>query len=127
LPNLPNTIVLPEDTNGANQMLDQLLVDPAAAIYLFIFGNSQQITQFAAAADGVASGALRKVVRRSQCADILNRFTALQIDPALPPLSSANLVGFSTSGHLFIADVILGSDMLDVVRASDAFMRAEAA
>lgn len=121
----PNTIVLPEDTASANQELDNLLVDPAAAVYLFIFGDSNAVTSFAAAADGAADGALRKVVRRNSYADILNRFTALQSNPGLPSLTAPDLVGFSVSGHLVVTDVIRSGDQLDAMRAGDAFLRGE--
>lgn len=122
---MSNTITLPEDTAGANAKLDELLVDPAAAIYLFIFGSTDAINAFAKEADDAAGGAARRVVRRSQCADILPRFQALKIDPEAGDLSSPSMVGFSTSGHLVIADVVLSTETLDSARAAEAFILAE--
>jgi hypothetical protein len=122
---LSNTITLPEDTNGANAKLDALLVDPAAAVYLFIFGETAQIEQFGVDADGVAGGALRRVVRRSKVADLMDRFKALKLDPEAGDLGSNDLVGFSTSGHLVISDVVLSTESLNSMRAADAFMQAE--
>lgn len=119
-------IVLPEDTNGATEKLDELLVDPAASVYLFIFGNSPQLQAFATAADAARDGALRAVVRRSRYDDIFARFSALRIDSGVPPISAPNVVGFSTSGHLIVSDVILSSDNLNRVRAVRAYMAAEA-
>jgi len=122
---LPNTIVLPEDKDAANEKLNEILIHPAPAIFLFIFGTSQPIEDFAQAADGMAAGALRRVVRRSGYIDILNRFIGLPMNPGLPPLNSPDIVGFSTSGGLVVADVVRAADTLDAVRADDAFIRAE--
>src|SRR3954468_12773451 len=122
---LPNTIILPEDTAGAIQNLNALLVEPAAAIYLFIFGDSETIQAFAADADVVAGGALRRVVRRSTASGLMARFTALPKDPDAGDLASPHMIGFATSGHLVIADVILSTEALTDMRASDAFILAE--
>jgi len=120
-----NTITLPEETNAAKQALDQLLVDPAKAIYLFLFGDSQQVKAFAVIADAACGGALCKVVRRSRFNDLLDRFKELAIDPGLPSLSSPDVIGFSTSGHLIISDVVRSGDTLNAMRAADALTLAE--
>jgi hypothetical protein len=122
---LSNTIVLSEDKDAANEELNQILIHPAPAIFLFIFGASEPVEEFAQVADSMASGALRRVVRRSGYVDILNRFINLPKNPGLPPLDSPDIVGFSTSGGLVVADVVRSADTLDAMRADDAFIRAE--
>ena len=122
---MENTIVLPEDTDAADKALDKLLVHPAPAIHLFLFGSAKPINDFAALADSVANGALRKVVRRNHYEDIIKRFTGLPISPGLPPVDSPDVIGFSISGGLVVADVIRAADTLDMLRATDAFIIAE--
>lgn len=122
---MSNTITLPEDTAGAKAQLGKLLVDPAEAVYLFIFGSTDAINAFAKEADDAAGGADRRVVRRSQCKDILASFQALKIDPEAGDLNSPSMVGFSTSGDIVIADVVLSTENLNSARAAEAFMLAE--
>jgi hypothetical protein len=121
-----NPVVLPEDTNGAAARLDQLLVDPAPCTFLFIFGASAEINTFATLAVAASGGALRRVVRRSQYQDIVARFTNLQTAQGLPAVDSAGVVGFSTSGHLIVADVIVAGDTLNKARAIQSFIQADA-
>ena len=121
-----NPVVLPEDTNGATARLNQLLVDPAPCTFLFIFGSSPEINTFSTLAVAASGGALRRVVRRSRFDDIVARFTSLQAAQGLPAVDSAGVVGFSTSGHLIVSDVIVAGETLNKARAVQAFIQADA-
>src|SRR5438105_12031864 len=99
-----------------------LLNDPPPCIGLYIFGNPA----FAAIADEAAdSDVPEKAITRSRLADIIAPFMALE-NASGKPINVAGVIGFSVSGDLKIADVVMAGQALDAGRANEAFALAEA-